>query len=359
MPPAAIVSAATKFRNGLERAHRAAAPPFQLVLERALAIIDTKALACAVELRIPEHLVAGAQPVVDLAAACGADPDALRRLLRYLASRGIFRHESGDRFANNRASDTLREADPWSWRAWAELAGADWHGQIWDHLTDRVRHGIPATQAAFGVPFFDYVNRVNETAGTMFNAAMACGSRVQAVLFGEHVPLDRFRQLCDVGGGTGSVVAHLVRKYPHLRGLVFDLPELAAEARAVLDAAGVADRASFSGGDFFDSVPAGCDLYTMFAVVHDWSDERGGQILANVRAAMAPSGAVMVIEKPLPADGRPDFAKVSDLVMLVLGDGGRERTEPEYRRLFADAGFSVRRRTVLPSLFVVFELAPR
>jgi hypothetical protein len=356
VPPAALVRAATRARNGLDRAHRGAAPPFQLVLERALGIVDTKTLACAVELDIPDRLADGPRTVAELATACGAEPDALRRVLRYLVSRGLFRERPGDRFANNPATDILRVDHPWSWRPWVTFTGASWHTEIWDHLSDRVRTGRPATELAHGESFFDYVNRTNPDAGDAFNGAMESASRVQGLLFAEHVDVSAVRRVCDVGGGSGAVLVNLLRTHPHLRGTVFDLPELAPEARTLFGDAGVADRADFAGGDFFAEVPAGCDLYTLFAIVHDWDDDRCRQILVNVGAAMTPGARVMVVERPLPTDGRPDFAKLADMLMLVLGAGGRERSDAEDEDLFRSAGIAIRARHTLPSLFVAYEL---
>lgn len=356
VPPVAAVRAATRVRNALDRAHRGSALPFQLVLERALGIVDTKALACAVALRVPDELAGGARTVGQLADAVGAEPDALRRLLRYLVSRGLFRSPGGDRFANNAATDILREDHPWSWRPWVELAGSAWHADIWAQLPERVRTGRPATELAFGESFFTYVNDTDQEAGAAFNGAMESSARVQGLLFAEHVDLSGVGTVCDVGGGTGEALAHVVRVHGHLRGTVLDVPALSERAAGVLRGRGVDDRVQFVGGDFFSSVPGDHDLYTLFAVVHDWGDDDARRILRTVRSAMSPGARVMVVEKPLPTDDRPDFAKLADMLMLVLGEGGRERTDDEYEMLFASAGFALRARHTLPSLFVAYEL---
>jgi SAM-dependent methyltransferase len=352
VPPASVVAAATRVRNGIGRAERAMAVPFQLVLERLFGLVDCKAMYCAVELGLPDLLHAGPRTSAELAASCGADADAVSRVMRYLVSRGIFGSRRGGRWANNGASDVLRADHPYSWRGWVQFFGSDWNASIFGWLTDRVRGAPSASEAAFGVPFFEYLNRVNPSAGEAFNAAMAIGSRVQSMLFADKIDLSGVRHLCDVGGGTGSVAAHLARTHPRLRATVFDLPALAGAASAVI--ADVADRVVFAGGDFFESVPPGCDLYTMFAIVHDWDDDESVRILSNIRTAMAPDARVMVVEKPLPDDDRADFAKAADMLMLALSSGGRERSVAEYEALFARAGLRTQRRVVLPSLFNVF-----
>ncbi len=357
VPPVWAARAATGARNRLGWLHARTTPGFGLVLERLYGLVDNKALYCAVDLDIPDLLADGPRSAEEIAEAAGADVDAVGRLLRYLVSRDLFTTTREGRYANNAATEVLREDHPYSWRDWVRFFGSDWNWQIWNEMPARVRDGRPAADVAFGVGFFDYLTTQNPAAGKEFNGAMAAGSRLQGLLFAEAVDLDQFSHVCDVGGGTGSILAHLLRARPGLVGTVLDLPSLERDAAAVLDAAGVGDRATFVGGDFFDSVPERCDLYTLFAIVHDWDDDDCVRILDNVREAMAPGGRVMVIEKLVPPGNGYDLAKAVDMIMLVLGDGGRERTEAEYEALFARAGLDLRRRITLPSLFDVFELA--
>jgi O-methyltransferase domain/Dimerisation domain len=330
-------------------------PGFNLILERVLGLVDTKALYCAVDLGLPELLAGGPRTAAQLAATSGSDPDAIDRLMRFLVSRGIFKHRNG-RYANNSASDRLRADHPYSFRDWVLFFGSDWNLKIWNEMPGRVRTGRSAAEAAFGVPFFTYLGKENPAAGRAFAGAMAAGSRLQAMLFAESIDFRRVNHVCDIGGGSGSVLAHLLRVHPALRGTVLDLPELAPEAQAIFEAAGVADRATFVGGDFFEAVPAGCDLYIMFAVIHDWDDDRCTLILSNIRKAMAPGGRIMVIEGVVPMHDGEHFLKTTDMLMLVLGDGGRERTAAEFEALWERAGLRLSRRTMLPSTFEVFEL---
>lgn len=169
--------------------------------------------------------------------------------------------------------------------------------------------------------------------------------------------LMRFSHVCDVGGGTGSTLSRMLQAFPHLKGTVFDLSEIQKPAEALLRDAGLSDRVEFVGGDFFDSVPAGCDLYTLFAVIHAWDDNRCLCLLRTIKEAMAPRGRIMVVDKPIsPASGY-DHAKFADMMMLVYGDGGRERTSSEYTKLYQKAGLTEVRRSMLLSLFTVTELA--
>ncbi len=332
------------------------APGFVVVLERMLGLIDNKALFAAVELGVPDLLAKGPRSAREIAAVLDADADALDRLLRYLVCRDVFTVSPDGRYANNGASEVLTLNAPIPWRDWVLFFGSDWNGRIFDRLPQRIAEGAAACEAAFGVGFFEYINQRNSDAGRAFNGAMAAGARLQSLLFAETMDLSRYVRLCDVGGGTGEALTHLLSANPQIHGTVFDLPALGSDAATVLTSAGLINRAQFLGGDFFDAVPTGYDLYTMFAVIHDWDDDCCVRLLENIRDAMDPDGRIMVIEKVVPSGRGYDFSKASDMLMLVLGDGGRERTESEYEALFARAGLHVCRRVVLPSLFDVFEL---
>jgi SAM-dependent methyltransferase len=361
VPPVAAVRAGAWVRRLLGLGHARTTVPFQLALERAFGLVDTKAIYTAVVLGVPEALAGGPLSATDAAARVGADADALARLLRYLVSRGVFRQRRDGRFANNAVTDVLRADHPYSWRDWTLFMGSPWNTRIWDELPQRVRTGAGATEAALGSDFFTFLASdagADAGAGAVFNGAMAAGARVQGALFAEHALLQGVTSVCDVGGGTGSALAAVLRQWPAMSGAVLDLASLRADAQEQFAAAGVADRASFRGGDFFASVPSGFDLYTLFAVVHDWGDDDVVRILSCVRAALSPGARVMVVERSMPAGSGEDFVKAADLLMLAYTSGGRERSAAEYEALFARAGFGVQRRSMLPSLFEVFELAP-
>jgi hypothetical protein len=358
VPPARVARVERRLRNAVGWLHDSMAPPPLLLFERVTALVDTAAIKAAIDLGLPEQLSNGPRSVGELATAANADEDAVARLLRYLVSRRVFRRRADGRFANNAVSDCLRADSRYSWRGWAEFFGSEWNAALWNQMGLRVQSGQAPSEAAFGVPFFDYINAVNPDAGAAFNAAMAAGARLQVLLLGEVLDLSGVQHLCDIGGGTGSAVAHLVRLHPHLRGTVFDLPALAPQAQQVLRDAGVEERAVFVGGDFFVEVPGECDRYLLTAIIHDWDDESCIKILRTIVHAMPPHARIWVLEQPVdPGDG-VDFAKLADMMMLVYSDGGRERTQSEYESLFSRAGLGITAQTTLPSLFEVFELAP-
>jgi hypothetical protein len=353
-----MARAVSRVRDAFGLGLRKLAPPFVVTLEHLQGMIDNKALAVAVELELPDRLHGDARSADDLAREVDADADALNRLLRFLVSRGLLGVTRDGRYRNNAVSDALRRDHPWSARNWVLFFGGDWHWDMWNHAKHSFLTGDSAARAATGHEFFEYVNDINPGAGAAFNDAMSEGSRVQGLFVVDAYDFSGVTSVCDVGGGTGAIMGDFLAAHPGLQGVVFDLPQLAAPACELLAARGVDDRGEFVAGDFFEAVPEGHDLYTLFAIVHDWDDEHCTTILRNIRRAMAPGARVLVTEMPVPEGPEPSFAKVMDLEMLILTGSGRERTAPEYRALFGQAGFAVQREIPLPSLFTVFELVP-
>ncbi|MSP59201.1 MAG: hydroxyneurosporene methyltransferase [Myxococcales bacterium] len=359
VPPAWAAEAAVRFRNWIGRAHDGMIPPFALPFERMLGIVDNKMLAVAVELELPDRLAGGPQIAAELAATVGGNADALHRMMRFLVSRGLFAVDEQGRYRNNPATDALRKDHPYSWRDWVLFFGSDWNWQVWNQAKHAILTGESPAEKALGHKFFHYVNRVNPAAGEAFNGAMAAGSRMQSLFLQDHYDFSKARRICDIGGGHGAVLAGIVAANPTATGTVFDLPELADGAQKTFAAHGVADRCTFQGGDFFASVPEGHDLYTLLAIIHDWGDDACTALLAAIRRALPPAGRVLVIEGVIPDDPGFSYPKVFDLLMLLLSDGGRERTTREMEALFARSGLQLQRVIKLPTLHRIFELANR
>ncbi len=357
VPPAWLIRPLLAVRNGLARVHRGMVPPDVAIFERALGIIDTKTMVVATELGIADSLVAGPRHAPEIATEVGADADSLERMLRYLVGRGVFRRRRDGRFANNAASDRLRAAHPESLRPWVQFFGAPWHVEIWNELEHSVRTGRGAPREALGHDFWDYLTRENPAAGRVFDEAMEAASRVQLDAVARRYDWPAEGRVCDVGGGTGTLLAAIVGAHPRMHGVLFDLPEVVAKASPVLTAAGVADRIEVVGGDFFAAVPEGCDRYVLQAIVHDWDDDSCVRFLSRCREAMAEGARVLVLEFVMPEHDGDALVKALDLEMLVDTGAGRERTRAEFDALFARAGLHVR-RVVRIALTHVFELEP-
>ena len=236
---------------------------------------------------------------------------------------------------------------------------ADWHWDIWNRAIVPVRDGESAATAALGKPFFDWVHDDRPDAGATFDGAMRSLSSVAGPLVVKAVELDGVGSICDVGGGTGRLLRSLLDAAPAARGTVFDLADVVSGRRTVLGDL-PAERWSAVAGSFFDrgAVPDGHDRYVMQAIMHDWGDEQAGVILRNLRAATAPDSRVWVVDSVLDPDERDDLSKAVDMLMLTLTEGGRERTQDEWERLFGANGFRIESQTQLPLLIWVFTLAP-
>jgi hypothetical protein len=307
------------------------------VLEGSFGLFETKALWTAAELGVADALAPGPLGTDQLAGRVGADPDALGRLLRLLASIGYFASAGRDRWRNNATSELLREDHPESVRAWILFVGSDWVGQIFDQLPASVRTGRSGTQAAFGLEWFDLMRERPET-GAAFDAAMAAASRFTAPYVSAGYDFGACTRVCDVGGGTGTLLAEILARNPALHGVVFDLPGVVAGASDELASRGVGERCEVLGGDFFEAVPTGSDLYVLQSIVHDWDDDSAVRILRRVREAMTPGSRVLLLEAVVPSSGVAHPSKYADLLMLVLTGRGRERTVDEYRALAEAAG---------------------
>src|SRR5262249_5527336 len=207
---------------------------------------------------------------------------------------------------------------------------------------EAVRTGEPAADLAFGKPYFDWLSD-NPDAATIFNSAMTLGARAALPTALELELWARAEYVGDVGGGNGTVLSALLREHPDLRGTVFDLPHAERSANAVLAAAGVADRASFKAGSFFERVPAGADVYLAVQVLHNWAHAEAVRILRQIREVMAPQGRLLLIEIVVPTDDHNATAVADAMSYFWLG--GSERTEPEWRELLAQGGFRIDRMT--------------
>ncbi|BCI52853.1 hydroxyneurosporene-O-methyltransferase [Mycolicibacterium litorale] len=355
VPPQRLVRAVDRIRAGLQRLHRSTAPGNIALLELGTGAWTTAALYTAARLGVADQLAAGPKHANDIAARIGADPDGVYRLLRALTSRGVFTQRADGSFALTRVGEALRSDAEGSLRDMVLFIGHPIRWADWGNLEHSVRTGRTAFSELHGRPFFDYLETDPEFAA-VFNRAMTASSGLaDEVALGAY-DFTGFRLVVDVGGGHGSVLSTILRSAPQARGILYDLPAVVADAGPTFDAAGVADRASATGGSFMDSVPDGGDAYVMKNIIHDWSDEDAVRILRNIRTAIAPGGTLVLLEMVLPERANGFIGLMLDLEMLVTA-GGRERTRAEYANLLSRTGFRITRviDTVTPLSIVEAE----
>jgi SAM-dependent methyltransferase len=313
----------------------------------------SQAVGVVALLGVADELVGGQRGSDEIARAVGADREALYRVLRLLASLGVFAEDPPGSFALTPLGETLRSDAPGSVRNFAITETAPGHWLPWGRLNDSVRSGQPMARQALGMELFEWYAQNPEEAA-YFNAAMG---NLSALAAGELVRVYDFsavRTVADVGGAHGVLLTAVLRANPAARGILFDLPHVIETAGSAIAAAGLSDRCELVSGDFFEAVPEGADLHLLKQIVHDWNDERAAQLLQNCHRALAPAGKLLLVEMLIPADNRPTPAQAMDLNMLVLL-GGQERTEEQFELLFNAAGFRLERVIPTHSPFSVIE----
>jgi hypothetical protein len=313
----------------------------------------SQAVGVAALLGVADHLSEGSRSSDEVAASVGADPQAVYRVLRLLASVGVFSEPTPGSFALTPLGETLRSNVPGSVRNFAITETAPGHWLPWGRLHESVRTGRPMANDALGMGLFEWYAQNAEEAG-FFNAAMGNLSALAASELVRVYDFSAVRTVADVGGAHGVLLTAILRANPEARGILFDLPHVIATAEQEIQARGISQRCELVSGDFLEAVPEGADLHLLKQVVHDWDDERATRLLRNCHTALAPAGKLLLIEMVIPADNSPSPAQAMDLNMLVLL-GGRERTEDEFRRLLAAAGFRLERVIPTHSPFNVIE----
>jgi O-methyltransferase domain len=316
----------------------------------------SRALTVVAELGIADLLRDGSRACDDLAAATGTHAPTLFRVLRALASIGIFTEDADRRFGLTPMGEYLRRDHPLSVDPAARMFGADYEWRAWGELLHSVRTGENAAVHALGCDVWEHRRRHPEH-GEVFDATMRTLSRADSASILAAHDFARYGTVADVGGGTGAVLAAVLSAHPSVRGILFDQPQVVAGADRVLRDAGVANRVSVFPGDFFAEIPVGADAYLLVRILHDWPDEDAVRILRRVRAAMTPDARLLLIEAVVGPPNEDPLVKFLDLMMLVSA-GGRERTEDEWRELLAAADLELTAVTRAATTRHVIEAMP-
>ena len=337
VPPAWVARAVERTRHRLLRLHLRLLPAPAAMMEMIVGGWPAQAITTAAQLGVADALAGGPLSVDELAARVGADADALRRLLRALIGRGIFRHRRDGRYELNSLADTLRSDAPISMAGAALFTGSKEQRERWSLLVDSVRTGKSIVPAMHGKEGFDYLAEEPGHA-ELFNRFMTSITQMTVATVVAGYNFGAYRTIVDVGGGQGTQLAAILAAAPGSRGVLYDLARVVETAPSVLHEYNVADRVRIAEGSFFDGVPNGGDAYILKNIVHDWTDEKALQILRNVRTAAGPRTKILLVEMVVREHNRDSPGNWADLEML-LNLGSRERTADEYRELLSQAGF--------------------
>jgi hypothetical protein len=313
------------------------------MLARIAAYWQSQLVYVAAKLGIADVLAEGPLTVEQIAARVGAYGPHLRRVLRALASLGIFAADSHDRFHLTRLAQTLRSDHPQSLRDFALMLVDDYNWAAWGALEHSVRTGASAFEHVHGMPAFPWMQDHPEKE-KMFSASMASISVMENAAVARAYAFRKLQKIVDVGGAHGHLMAAVLRAHPKVHGVLFDQPQVIEEARRAGPALApdISPRCEWVSGDFFESVPAGADACLLKYIIHDWEDEACVRILENCRKALGAGGRVLVVERVVAPGNRFDWGKLVDVNMMVMLDG-KERTREEFRELFARAGLQLRR----------------
>jgi hypothetical protein len=316
--------------------------PTQAITDLIERIALAQAAYVAAELRLADHLAAGPMQVNELACATDCHPPSLHRLLRALVTLEICVEQCDGAFALGRYGSPVRSDSADSLQSRLLWLGRN-QWAVWGQLLQTVRTGESARKRMTGSDGFGLLE-LDPSAASTFNMAMVQRSRLVAREVAQHYDFSGVRTIVDVGGGHGVLLETVLHANRGARGVLFDRPHAIAGAQAFIEQAGVADRCELVPGDFFDALPAGADVYLLKNIIHDWDDERASRILRNCHDAMPGGGRLLLIEHVLPAHlnaSASHRAIMHDDLAMMLGPGGKERSEYEFRELLRCSGFAL------------------
>src|SRR5579859_7195674 len=325
------------------RANRASpSRPYEVLFQMVIGKWISQAIGTIVEIGVPEQLAKGARRCSDIAREAGVSEDGIFRLLRALASVGLFAESADRRFKLTGMGQLLRSDHPESLAGYARFTAHDITWRPWGHLSYSVKTGMPAFDHVFNTPIFEHFSR-NPDVAAVFDDAMTSISAMEAQATSGAYNFKGVEILMDVAGGHGLLLATVLRRHKAMRAVLFDLPHVAAGAAATFVRAGIAGRVRVESGDFFQELPSGADAIMMKHILHDWDDDSATRILQTCHRALGKRGKVLIVDPVVPPGNTPHYGKLLDLEMLVLTPRGRERTKAEFVRLLRGAGFRLSR----------------
>jgi hypothetical protein len=331
-------------------------PPHVQLVQMATAYWGSRILYVAAKLRLADHLADGPQSAETLAAATGTQAAALYRLMRTLASLGVLTENGAQQFALTPLGAALRSDAPNPTRATVLTLAGDWIWRGFEHMLYSVETGRSGLEHSLKEPMFDWLGK-HPADAALFSETMIGFHGLEPAAVAAAYDFSPLDTVVDVGGASGALLTTIVGNQQSTRGVLFDLPHAVVDAPALIQARGLSDRITIQTGSFFDAVPAGGDAYLLSHVIHDWTEDQCLAILANCRKVLGPAGKLLIVEMVIPEGNAPHPGKMLDMMMLV-GPGGQERTESEYRALLGKAGFRLTRVVPTASPVSVVEAIP-
>ncbi|HZS36203.1 MAG TPA: methyltransferase [Polyangia bacterium] len=351
-PPAFAIRAVLWLRRRLVALADRVLPAEVAIFERSLGLAHTQLLGVAARHGVADLLAGGPLDAGQIASRCDANADAMHRVLRALASTGVFELRADGHFANNRLSRAMIGGRLTRIREWLQYISSQSNVAAWSDLERSVLDGKNAFERVFGMNVWEWFER-HPDEREMFAQTMMGMTVADAPAIARLYPFGEVGTLCDVGGGRGTLLSEILIRFPRLRGLLVDSPGVLESARVLLGQRRVLERVTLAPGNFFEAVPPGADAYLLKNVLHDWDDERCRAILRVVRRAMRPGQRLILCESLLERNDASGLAPMADAHMLIVCADGRERSVAELHQLMRDAGFEPARVFPYPTVSVL------
>lgn len=356
LPPIWIYRLITALRNRLKKWHFALIPTNVAVFEMTQQFWIAKSLGVACELNIAEIIGNETMHIDEIATKASVDSASLYRLLRALASEGVFVEKQSHVFSNTKRSATLISGkDSMKYMIQHQLNPDNW--AVVNELKYSVTTGKSAVRKLFGEGVFEHIGK-DPAKNELYNKAMINTSDLTAQAVLSAYDFSNYNQIIDVGGGKGQLLASILSKYPKVEATLFDFPHVVDHAEELFGNHKVDSRAKVEAGSFFDFIPSGGDAYIMKNIMHNFDDKDCVTILKNIRKVIPQNGRILILEMVIPEDNKPFYGKVFDLQMLLGADGAKERTKNEFAEIFSLAGFELTRVVDMVSPFSIVEGQP-
>jgi hypothetical protein len=356
LPPVWFINVLNAFRRFLQTLNHRLFPGNVVLYEHFQYFWLLPCIRVAAELDIAGILKQKPQSIADLATLTGTNQENLSRIMRALASHGIFRRRKDGTYSNSRMSKALAEGEgslrymlmqhlgSFNWKAFSELGHA-------------VRTGENSVKKFYGIEIYDFL-RDNPEEARLFEKSMTDLSMISVEPILNVCDFSKFRTIADIGGGEGLMLSSILHEHKEINGILFDLPDAMQRSDEIFERYGVGERIRKQEGDFFLYAPKGSDLYFLKNVLHNWGDEDCIRILRNIRKEIPLHGKVMILEMIIEDNDKPSFAKLIDIQMMVFMNKGKERTRNEYETILSSSGFRISRIVPTISPLSVIEAVP-
>jgi hypothetical protein len=328
--------------------------PQQALMQLLLGVPVVQMIATAVKMGIPKILATGPHSATLVAKAAGTLEDTTYRLMRALSALGILHEQDNHKFSLTEIGEYLRPDVPGSYDALVRFNAASWSISVYSELMHSMETGESAFAKHHGESMFTFLSKRPEDQ-ELFGHAMSTFSGMEIDWVLAAYDFEAFTHIIDIGGSLGMLISRILQSTPNARGTLFDVPAIAHQAKTMFIDSTPPIPCECIGGDFFESIPTGGDLYLLKHILHDWEDERALRILHNVAAAMKPGARLLVIEQGICAPGIPNPGKIMDVVMLALTEGGRERSAEQFANLFNRVGIRFEQQISTSGSISLFE----